>query len=105
MKYLPLLCPDKGFRARLIRTEPNGNLRDGIACNVKDHLNGSYTLQAPLLMAGTFILEVKLVCPLEEIAGLINFTSMRNNKGNFFQAILQTNETVECNMDLNTYDG
>ncbi|XP_076801307.1 NXPE family member 3-like isoform X2 [Clavelina lepadiformis] len=68
------------FRARLIRTEPNGNLTDGIACKVKDHLNGSYTLQAPLLMAGTFILEVKL-------------------------AILQTNETVECNMDLNTYDG
>ncbi|CAK8678719.1 unnamed protein product [Clavelina lepadiformis] len=93
------------FRARLIRKTADGKLTDGIACSIKDHLNGSYTLQVPLLMAGTFTLEVKLVLPVEGIAWFINFTSMRNNKGISYEATLNTKETVECNLDLNTYEG
>ncbi|CAK8696955.1 unnamed protein product [Clavelina lepadiformis] len=93
------------FRARLIRKTPDGALTDGIACDIKDHLNGSYTLQVPLLMAGTFTLEVKLVLSLEGIAGLIDFTSMQNHKGHNYLATLQTKEIVECNVDLNIYNG
>ncbi|XP_076818100.1 NXPE family member 2-like isoform X1 [Clavelina lepadiformis] len=93
------------FRARLICRSPNGTVTDGIACKIEDHLNGSYTLRVPLLMAGTFTLEVKLVIPVEGIDWFMNFTSIHNNKGLIYTATLQTKEEVQCNIDLNTYDG
>ena len=63
-------------------------------------MNGSYTLQVPLIIAGTYTFEVKLVVSLNGIVGMIDFTSMQNHKGHIYSAKLQINETVECNIDL-----
>ncbi|CAK8683868.1 unnamed protein product [Clavelina lepadiformis] len=92
------------FRARLIQKDLFGKIIDGIACKIEDHMNGKYTLRVPLLFEGRMTLEVKLVLPLEGIAFYFDYTSMRNHKGNYFNATLQTNETVECNMDLNNFE-
>ena len=56
------------FRAALINNSTNrSEFRDGIPCSVQDHLNGTYTLRAPLLVPGTYVLEVLLCASVELI--------------------------------------
>ncbi|XP_076821200.1 NXPE family member 3-like [Clavelina lepadiformis] len=91
------------FRARLIRKGSNGEVVDGIPCQIQDHLNGSYTLQVPLLLPGTFTLEVKtsVALSIEGIDKWIKFSALPDHKGLMFVSRLTTDETVECNMHLN----
>ena len=89
------------FRVRLIKKSLNKNLPpDGIPCAVEDHLNGTYTVRAPLLAHGIYTLEVLLVSSVEAVASFVSWSAGRVHEGYVYQATLLSNETVYCNTDL-----
>ena len=92
------------FRARLMRIPSSGDkLEDGIPCFVEDHLNGSYTLRAPLLVPGTYKLDVILCASIEAIDAYVRWADGRMNQGFIFEATLISDETTACNSDLLMY--
>ena len=93
------------FRAALIKNSTSkSEFRDGIPCSVQDHLNGTYTLRAPLLVPGTYVLEVLLCASVELISAYIEWTNGRIHRGYIHTAQLESNELVKCNSDLMLYD-
>ena len=94
------------YRARLLMQHNNSNGRkyaDGIPCRVIDNNNGTYTLKAPLALQGSLKLHVKLVHTLEAIMEIIRQTDGLATWGLQYQAKLQTNEIVTCNMNLSSF--
>ena len=93
------------FSARLVAISPTAKrFPDGIPCNIEDHLNGSYTISAPLPVAGKFFIEVILCASVDAVASYVDWTAGRIHQGLTFSALLETNEIVLCNMDLLLYD-
>ena len=93
------------FRARLVEVSTaNDSLPDGIPCVVEDHMSGTYTVRAPLPVPGNFKLEVVLSASLEAVAASIDWSADRVHQGFIFQGTLDTEEKVECNVDLILYD-
>ena len=93
------------FRARLLEVSTeNNSFPNGIPCNILDQMNGTYTVTAPLLVPGKFKLEVVLSTSVEAIAAYIDWTARRVHQGWVFEATLETDELVECNLDLLLYD-
>ena len=93
------------FRAALINNSTSrSEFRDGIPCSVQDHLNGTYTLRAPLLVPGTYVLEVLLCASVELISAYVEWTNGRIHRGYIHTALLESNESVKCNSDLMLYD-
>ena len=89
------------YRVFLInKSTKNTKLRDGIPCSVQDHLNGTYTLSAPLLEPGSYELEVILCASIEMIAANIEWADGRIRRGFTFEAKLETGESLICNNDL-----
>ena len=93
------------FRAALINNSTSrSEYRDGIPCSVQDHLNGTYTLRAPLLVPGIYVLEVLLCASVELISAYVEWTNGRIHRGYIHTAQLESNELVKCNSDLMLYD-
>ena len=93
------------FRAALINNlTSKDNFRDGISCSVQDHLNGTYTLRAPLFVPGTYILEVIVSASVELISAYVEWTNGRIHRGYIHTAQLESNELVKCNSDLILYN-
>ena len=93
------------YRARLVEVSTLSNsFPNGIPCNIQDQMNGTYKITAPLLLPGTFKLEVVLGASVEAVAAYIDWTARRVHQGWIFHATLQTDEVVECNIDLLLYD-
>ena len=93
------------FRAALINNSSSrSEYRDGVPCSVQDHLNGTYTLRAPLLVPGTYVLEVLLYASVELISAYVEWTNGRIHRGYIHTALLESNELVKCNSDLMLYD-
>ena len=94
------------FRVRLTKVGPDSNeaLSDGIPCEVEDHLNGTYSIYAPLPVTGAYKLEVLLGASIEAISSYIDWTDGRTHDGFVFNATLLSNESVVCNSDLVLYD-
>ena len=93
------------FRGRLINTKANSsNLEDGIPLVIRDNLNGTYTVTAPLLVPGNYKLEVTLAASIEAIGSYAEWSAGRIHKGILFTTTVLSNETVYCNSDLLCYD-
>ena len=90
-----LLNQSKGFggdyfRAALINNSTSrSEYRDGIPCSVQDHLNGTYTLRAPLLVPGIYVLEVLLCASVELISAYVEWTNGRIHRGYIHTAQLE----------------
>jgi len=94
------------YRARLLKLGPSYSFNsypDGIPCRVIDNNNGTYTVKAPLIQQGMFQLDVTLVHTLESIIEIIKQTDGLATWGLQYQAKLQSNETVTCNMNLSSF--
>ena len=91
------------YRARLVRG--NQIYPDGIPCRVTDNHNGTYTVNAPLVLKGSLKLEVKLVSPIETINEMIKQTEKLSSWGVPFYATLEKGEVVKCNVDLTFENG
>lgn len=92
------------FRAKLMKVPRNkGVLNDGIPCSVEDHLNGTYTISAPLPVAGSFKLEVVLCASIEAVNAYVKWSEGRSLLGYTFEATLISGEITFCNSDLLMY--
>ena len=87
------------YRARLVR-KSESRPADGIPCKVTDNNDGSYSVSAPLLLNGSFVLEVKLVISIEGIREIIQNTENIVTWFGRYEAKLETKEKVTCNLEL-----
>ena len=87
------------YRARLVRKNES-RPADGIPCKVTDNNDGSYSVSAPLLLNGSFVLEVKLVISIEGIREIIQKTESIVTWFGHYVAKLETKEKVTCNLEL-----
>ena len=90
------------YRARLIRRD--GDYPDGIPCKVVDNEDGTYSVKAPLVLQGAFLLEVKLVISVEGIAEIIAQSDNLDSWGHQYFGQFETGEIMPCNVDLSKFD-
>nr|XP_009859615.1 NXPE family member 3-like [Ciona intestinalis] len=89
------------FFARLIHAESrNKPYQDGIACDIEDHGDGTYSVSAPLLIPGTSSLFIDLVHPSEAVVALVLEASGTSGSGIYFVATYPSSEEVVCNVSL-----
>uniref|UniRef100_H2Y920 Uncharacterized protein n=1 Tax=Ciona savignyi TaxID=51511 RepID=H2Y920_CIOSA len=89
------------FFARLMKTNDAGEiLTSGIACDVVDQGDGTYTVSVPLLWPGRSTLFADLVHPSEAIVYLVNESASGFAKGIHFVSTYPSGEEVYCNVGL-----
>ena len=89
------------YRARLVREVTD--YPDGTPCTVKDNNDGTYSVNAPLLLEGLLTLEVTLVITVEGVDEIIRQTEALNSWGHLYFALFESGEITPCNVDLSLF--